>query len=301
MNAVGLHSLSSTRALQTPDPPNKATMRVLNALRIGCVADAIKWLRELTDEVSLAPPWKDYLEARVLLEQGDFVRAKAMAQRAASAALHLGLSNPQHPVLIRLAAAALELEGAALRRQDLPLAAHRVHLAALDLRREHGTSIEQCESALSLGSCAQWTGDAAAAEHWYRLASNLEVADGHHAQQKSHALIRLSGLMTQLSRHEEAITAAKQAQNTLIENLPGDVDTVCAGLHLAQAKISHAATLLTENPDLAKSLLEEVSQALKVTRDDLQGFGPTVNEELVWCDEQIDFTDMLRQTIASMS
>ncbi len=297
MNPVGFHSSSLSRTLQTPDPPNNAAARVLNALRTGRIADAIKWLGELPEDAPLEQVWKKYLEARILLEQCDFPGARGMARQAASAALRLGFSDPQEPTLVRLAAAALELQGTALRRQDLPVEACRIHRTALELRREHGTPAEQCECAMSLGSCAQWSGDVAAAERWYRLASKLQPADANHARQKSCALIRLSALLTQLSRHEEAVNAAENAQNTLVENLPGDIATVCASLHLAHALIGHAEMLLARTSERARPLLDEVLQMLLSTRENLHGFGPVGKEELNWCDEQLDFVDRLRQSL----
>jgi hypothetical protein len=192
------------------------------------------------------------------------------------------------------------LEGVALRHQDMPVEGKRIHLSALALRFEHGTPAEQSESATSLGSCAQWTGDMVDAERWYRLASSLEATDTNEARQKSYAVIRLSTLLTQLGRHEEAVDAAKRAQNILSDHLPGDIATVCAGLHSAQATIGHAESRFTEDPHLARSLLDEVLPILLRTRENLQGFGPAANEALNWCDEQIDFATRLGQAIAPL-
>jgi tetratricopeptide (TPR) repeat protein len=297
MNSIGSYSSGSTRALQTPDPPNNAAARISNALKVGRVADAAKWLDELLVNSPIEHVWKDYLRACIMLEQCDFAGAKLLAQRAASAALRLGVTDPQDPTLLRLSATALELEGIALRRQDQAVEAHRIHLAAFALRREHGTPCEQSESAISLGSCAQWIGDVAAAERWYRIASNLEAADANQARQQSCALIRLSALLTKLSRHEEAVEASRRAHRDLCNHAPGDMLTICASLHLAQCMIGHAESLLVDKADLAKSLLEEASQTLRCARENLQGFGFTVNEELNWCDEQLDFADRLRQSL----
>jgi tetratricopeptide (TPR) repeat protein len=297
MNPIGFYSSGSTRAPQTPDPPNSATARLLNALRIGRVAGVAKWLDELSINSPYEQAWKDYLRARILLEQCDFAGAKALAQRAASGALRMGLVDPPDATPLRLSAAALELEGTALRRQDQAMEAHRIHSAAFALRREHGTDAEQSESAICLGSCAQWLGDIASAERWYRFASNLEAADANQARQQSCALIRLSALLTKLSRHEEAVEAARRAHRVLSDHSPGDILTICASLHLAQCMIGHAEALLVEKADLAKSLLEEASQMLRCTRENLQAFGFTFNEELNWCDQQLDFADRLRQSL----
>jgi|CXWL01.1.fsa_nt_gi tetratricopeptide (TPR) repeat protein len=297
MTPTGFRSSISTRALQAPDPPNEVVGRVLNALRAERIADAVGLIHQLPKDAPLEQAWKDYLEARILIEQGDFVRAKTMAQQAASTSLRLGLSDPENPPALRLAAAALELEGAALRRQDQPVEASRIHLAALALRRDYGIPDEQGESAMSLASCAESTGDLAAAERWYRCAGNFEVADAGQARRKSSALIRLSTLLTKLSRHEEAMEAAQSAQKLMNEYMPGDVATISAGLHTAQATIRHAEKLLGEDSDRVCSLLDNTSILLRTTREDLSGFGLEADRDLAWCDEQFDFVERLRQTI----
>jgi hypothetical protein len=150
---------------------------------------------------------------------------------------------------------------------------------------------------MSLGACAEWTGDWAAAEHWYRSASNLDVAVAERTRKKSYALIRLSHVLTRLSRHEEAVDAARSAQNLLSEQWPGNVETISAGLHTTQAMIGHGEKLLGENPDSARSLLDEISLLLRTAREDLSGFGPAAELELAWCDEQLDFVERLGQAI----
>ena len=297
MTPTGFRSSISTRALQAPDPPNEVVGRVLNALRAERVADAVGLIHQLPKDAPLEQAWKDYLEARILIEQGDFVRAKTMAQQAASTSLRLGLSDPENPPALRLAAAALELEGAALRRQDQPVEASRIHLAALAIRRDYGIPDEQGESAMSLGSCAEWAGDLAAAERWYRCAGNLHVAETDQARKKSSALIRLSSLLTKLSRHEEAIDAARSSQMLLHEYMPGELDTISAGLHTAQAMIRLAENQFVEDADSAYALLLETTRLLQRTREDLSGFGPAADVDLAWCEEQLVFLGMLRQTI----
>lgn len=297
MRPGGCHSSSLTRAWETPDPPNQATLRALNALRAGRFAEAGKWALQIPVGSPFEQAWRFYADVRILLEQGDFASAMAMAQRSASAALLVGLSDPPDVAALRLSAAALELKGAAHRRQDQPVEAGRIHLAALALRREHGTPAEQCESAASLGFCAQWSGDVAAAERWYQAAANFAGESAAGVRQKSWAQIQLSGLLSRLSRHEEAVEAARCAQHVLSEHLPGEMVTIAVGLHLAQAIIAYAETLLGENSDRARSLLADISPMLLTTRENLLAFGPDIQEELAWCDQLLDFTERLRLTL----
>lgn len=290
-------ALNLTRTLLAPAPSNDVAGRALNALRAGRVTDAEKLTHLLPTVAPLDPAWKQYIEARIALEQGEFAAAKEISSKAASLAMRLGLSDPEDRTAIRLSGAAMELAGVALRRQDQPVEAGRLHRAAFALRRDYGTPDEQSESALSLGLCAEWSTDLCAAEHWYRRSLVVDAVEKEQAQRKSSALIRLSTLLSRLSRHDEALDAAGNAAGLLRECCPGDIAAISAGLYVTLATIRRSEDLVAENADAARSYLDETSHRLTPIREDLLAFGQLAHLELAWCDEQAQFVETLRLAI----
>ncbi len=288
---------NSIRALENPDSPGDTIRRVLTLLRTGKHADAVGMISQLGAETPLDRVWKDYLEARLLAEQGNFLSAKKTAQRSASIALSVGPDQANKAATVRVAAAALELEGLCLRRADQPEAARRVHLVAYSLRNEHGTEAEQCESATGVGLCAESLGKNVEAQMWLQRAASVPCTNAATAKKKSFALFRLSTLFTSLSRHEEAVQAAQTAQNTLADFLPDDLSTISAFLQITQARLRQIEKLVSENSERAGCHMDEVFTQLGSTREELSAFGSSADADLAWCDEQLHFLDRLRYAL----
>src|SRR5262245_38867532 len=99
---VGLQAQLARRSLPYPPPPTEAIRRVYGALRADKTADARRYAEQLPRATAFEQAWNAYIHGLILVEEGDRSDAKDMARHAASAALTLGLSQPQNPEALRL-------------------------------------------------------------------------------------------------------------------------------------------------------------------------------------------------------
>jgi len=295
---VGFHSHARARlVVYPPDPPNAIARRVIGALRAERLADAIRYARELPCDTSVEQAWSGYLESRIHLENGDYAAARTAALKSASAALTLAFDDRNDSTRLRLASAALETQGTALRRQDQYGEATRIHRAAFELRRSDGISEEQVDSALSLAACSEWLGDAVGAETWYQAAIGMNLGEADSALLKAWAMIRFSTWLTMKCRHSEAVALADGAQQLLHQFMPGELATTSAGLSAVDALINHAEALHVEAPEDALTLIHKASKLLETMNDELSAFGASAEADLVWCKEKLEFLRRLRQSL----
>lgn len=279
-----------------PDPPDDAIGRILRLALAGRLYD-VKSLRDRIvpgDEIKSI--WLRYADAIIAYSQDSFVQAEELAQECAAQALQVGLVEPKQSGLQRLAASGLELAGGCMRRCERYVEAEHIHKSAFTLRSDFGEPAERMESATSLGLCREWTEDYAGAEHWYSLAASMESTDPRGANRSAWANIRLSMLLTEQSRHDESIFAARAAQRILEMACPGEIPSLVANLHVAQSMIKRVE-LMTGGSE-AKAELAKILEMLAQTQMELLAFGAVAESDLEWCEQQIDFVSRLWETVS---
>lgn len=281
------------RQLVTPALPSQTVARCLSLLKSGRIQEAGSLIASLSGATGQEQAWKSYLQARLYAEQGDFGSAKSLAQRSAGRALQEAIPASA-ALMMSLASAGLELEGLALRRLDQPEKAKRLHVAAYGLRTEVNALAGQCESAASIGLCAQQIGEVEESDRWLTKASQVECADRQTATKKASALVCLAALQLQRSLLSDGIEAARAAQRLLASFLPGELVSASAQLCVTHASLRQGEQLLSEGNPSARTMLDELVGTLESIHDELLAFGPAAHLDVELCAEQLDFARQLR-------
>jgi tetratricopeptide (TPR) repeat protein len=286
-------------------PTAESAVRAVAAMRDGRLADAEKHIAAIEELSAVHRAWKHFLRGRLACARGEFDSAEAPLRQAAAIALASGLS-PQSvgadtaaegvvdAQAVRLAAAAFESIGFALRRQDRPAESYRDHWIALRLREEHGSTDEQWESAVSLGLAADLARDVVRAEKWYRAALTLaERAAEAPAEKCAITWTHLGGLLIHAGRHEEAVAAARSARDLWRAHDAGSLDAARSDVGLAHALIRSGESLCTTDAGHACEFVAEGLSLLAVADESLAAFGPPAACDSARCGELVDFARRL--------
>jgi tetratricopeptide (TPR) repeat protein len=285
-------------------PTAESAVRAVAALRDGRLADAEKHIAAIEELPAVNRAWKHYLRGRLACARGEFDSAETPLRQAAAIALESGLSRQRGAdttaeVVVdapaaRLAAAAFESIGFALRRQDRPAESYRDHWIALHLREEHGSTDEQWESAVSLGLAADFARDAARAEKWYRTALGFgDRATQARTEKLAIAWTHLGGLLTHAGRHEEAVAAARAARDLWRTHDAGSLEAARSDVGLAHALIRWGESLCTTDAAHACEFMGEGLSLLAVADESLAAFGPSAACDSARCGELVDFARRL--------
>jgi len=286
-------------------PTAESAVRAIAALRDGRLADAEKHIAVIEELSAIHRAWKHFLQGRLACARGLFDSAETPLRQAAAISLESGLSRQRGGAdsaeagvvdaqAVRLAAAAFESIGFALRRQDRPAESYRDHWIALRLREEHGSTDEQWESAVSLGLAADLARDAARAEKWYRIALGFgDRATQARAEKLAIAWTHLGGLLIHAGRHEEAVAAARAARDLWRTHDAGSLDAARSDVGLAHALIRWGESLCTNDVAQACEFVGEGLSLLAVANESLAAFGPPAACDSARCGELVDFARRL--------
>jgi len=292
-------------------PKMERALRAVAALRDGRLADAEKHIAAIEESSAIDRAWKRYLEGRLMSARGGFESAEAPLRQAAALAVELGLSLPHdagerngdacegtlNAGAFRLAAAAYEALGLALRRQDRPAEAYSAHLIAGRLREEHGTFEEQWESAISLGLSAELARDAQKSEMWFRKALAIaERTTEKPAEKGAIAWTHLSALLADSARYEEAVAAARAARDLWLKHDSGALEAVRADVHLAHTLIRLCEALVGTGASQAGDAARKAISLLEPAGEALSAFGPRAADDSARCNELVDFAHRLLAT-----
>ncbi|MBU0716713.1 MAG: hypothetical protein KJ749_00560 [Planctomycetes bacterium] len=209
-----------------------------------------------------------------------------------------GEKSPTDSYLARLTSRALDQLGLVYRRWDQPEDAYRWHLQAFLLRSEHGSHEEMWESAMSLGTDADISGWHDNALAWHRRAINAATMASEESESKqATAWTNLATSLSRISRHDEAVEAARTARNCWHRHDLGAVTAAKADARLGSVLLKQAEALHETAPNRARAALEEAAGLLNYTADALEAFGPQNTPDIRWCREQIDFAERLGRSI----
>ena len=291
---------STTRPTGHVRPTNERAVLAMKEIHESRWSDAQKHIAAVPESPLGEYAWKMYLAGLLAGERNDFPKSETALLAAASAAFVVGFSNEKTIAsdVLRLGAQALEKLGYAHRRQERLADAYHAHLAAYRLREEHGSLDERWESAMSLavdGTVARRDDEA---QRWGRLAidlavNTLEQPDAKQAQ----AWGRLAYALISLSRHAEAVVAAKNAREFWRKHDRSAVTAARADVDLAGALMKHAESVYESDCAQAKSLLSEALAFLATAADELPPFGPEASADVRRCTEQADFARRLLDSL----
>lgn len=290
----------TTASLIAPrvQPTHERAIRALKALDEARFLDARKNAEALSDEPISERAWKLLLLGRAHLEVGQLADAETHLEQAAGIALEWSCQCADTGGVIvdalRLAGEAFEHLGRALRRGEKMAKALRAHQAAYQLRREHGSSLEQWESADSLATDHAIHRDYAPAQSWCDTAIEHARAAGFECHVKS--LHFQANLFLLLDDPTSAVAAARSAGELWRTHQPGSVGRFLADRHVGVCLLRCAESQMGES-EVALKNLDQATNLLTATQRELTAFGTQYNDEAGSCAELLDFARRLKSSI----
>lgn len=281
-------------------PTHERAIRAVKALDEARPLDARKNAEALPDEPISERAWKILLLGRTHLELGELHDAQMQLERAAGLALQWSCQDADTGGVVidalRLAGEAFEHLGRALRRSEKMAKALRAHETAYQLRREHGSPLEQWESADSLATDHAINRDYAPAKSWCEKAIELARAAGFECHVKS--LHVQANLFLLLDDPESAVDAARSTGELWRTHRPGSVERFLADRQLGICLLRHAETQMGEAHSAVVSL-DEATVLLTATQRELSAFGTEYNDDAKSCAELLDLARRLRSSVQS--
>ena len=297
--ATSAGSQQTTRPTGHMRPTNDRAVLALKAIHESRWSDAQKHIAAVPETPLGEYAWKMYLAGLLAGERNEFPKSETALLAAASAAFVVGFADEKSIAAdeLRLAAQALEKLGTALRRQER-LDAYHAHLAAYRLRVEHGSFDEQWETAMSLAVDCTVARRDDEAQRWCRVAIDLAVETSQQpAVKQAQSWGRLATALTSLSRHEEAVAAARTARDLWRKHDRSVVTAARADVDLAGALMKYAESVYESDAAQARRLLNEALAFLTTAADELPPFGVEAAADVRRCTEQTDFARRLLDSL----
>lgn len=277
-------------------PTHERALRAFKALDEGRIADALTNAEAIADGSLADSAWKCYLIGRVQLEQGELESARKSLERSAALALQLAKETPDSAGdAMRLAGESFEQLGRAHRRGEQIEQARRAHEAAYGLRCEHGSAIEQWESAESSALDYLLAVNHSRAEEWCdRALTHAELAGGA-CSAKSRGLLAVVLLKQQ--RFADAVKEARTAVQCWRQVASGDRRAFLAQKQLGVCLLRQAESLFEGESTGAVEILSEGIELLDSTHRELSAFGDDSVDDARECGDLLDFSRRLRASL----
>ncbi len=285
-------------------PAHERAIRALKALQEGRWSDARHNAAAMPDEPIGELAWKTYLHGRVYLALNELQDAEVELERAAGLAMEWAspsectgrqAASGTPTDGFRLSGEALEQLGRVFRRGERGERAIRAHLAAYRLRGEHGSALEQWESAEGLAVDHSLRGELDEAKTWYDRAIGHASFAGFECQAKS--LCGLSAIHLALGDGPAATMAARAACGLWRTQAGGSVGRFLAEKQLGLCLLRQAEALSEVDPPRARDFLVEAIAVLAVAHRELAAFGTEVSDEAQACAELLDFSERLNRSL----
>jgi tetratricopeptide (TPR) repeat protein len=291
-------------------PTHERAIRALKALDEGRWLDARKNADALPDAPIAELAWKTHLHGRVHLALNELQAAETALERAAALAMEWGGvsgSTGQRTAVgtraldgtsgeaARLAAEALEHLGRGLRRGEHGRRAIRAHWAAYELRREHGSTLEQWESAHSLAIDHALGGELVESKCWYERAIDHAQSADFECHAKS--LIGLASIHLALGDPLAATRTARTACDVWRRNAAGSAERFLTEKQLGLCTLRQAEAAFEADPRQAGSLLVEAAAILNAAQQELVAFGAETSGQARECAELLDFVRRLQDSL----
>jgi tetratricopeptide (TPR) repeat protein len=275
------------------------------------------------DAMAMNAPWRRILAGRLAVVDGDIREAEGLLRSAVSLCgmstnprqaacpateeINLDQTTSNSPSGSRGAAARLEAVawhelGVIHRRQDRTLEAIECHRRAHRLRAQHGSGIEQWESACELGLDELVTGRFRDAADRFRDAMKQadQLAEGRDmllAITWSH----LCEVSSSESSFDEAIHAARQSRRHWYMHDPASPAVPCADWKLARVLLSSCESMV-DSPDCESAArMDEAVALLESACESLAAFGGESAADAQTCADQLEFAVRLRAMLAGSS
>lgn len=285
-------------------PTHERAVRAIKALDEGRWLDARKNADAMPDAPVAELAWKRYLHGRVHLALNELKSAEVALERAAALAMEWGgvsASSGRQPGgdnladALRLSADALEHLGRVHRRGERGDRAIRAHQSAYALRREHGSPLEQWESADSLAIDYALSGNLVESKSWYERAVVHAGSAGVECQTKS--LGGLAGTHLALGDFPAATQTAHAACDLWRKHASSSPRRFPAERQLGHCILRQAESCFEADPTRAGELLSEAVAVLTTAHQELVAFGGEATEEAQSCGELLDFARRLRDSL----
>jgi tetratricopeptide (TPR) repeat protein len=282
-----------------PQPAHERAQRALKALDEDRLPDARMNTQAIAEDADADRAWKRHLEGLIAFREGELSAAVTLLERAAAVALQCAVRSADGDSdMVRLAARSLLQVGCAQRRRERLTEAIRAHQAAHRLGAECGTTEDRWRNEMEIGLDDHLLGRLDRAADWFRRAieSAKGAADAPHARQ-ARAWARLCAALSALARLDESLDAARQARDAWLAHDPGCLERFRAEAHVAAALLALAQERL-DTPPQARTLIDEAVDLLSRARAELAAFGDDTRDEVLSCDERLDFA---RRLLAALS
>ena len=136
------------------------------------------------------------------------------------------------------------------------------------------------------------------AQHWCRVAIDLAVKTIEEPTRKqAQSWGRLATTLTSLSRHEEAVAAARTARDLWRKHDRSVVTAARADVDLAGVLMKYAESVYESDAAQARTLLNEALAFLTTAADELPPFGVEAAADVRRCTEQTDFARRLLDSL----
>jgi len=285
-----------TPASSRVQPTHERAVRAVKALDEGRITDARTNAEAIGDSPTSDLAWKTYLLGCVQFEQGELKQAQETLEKAAALAVRLAEEIPSAlGDAMRLSAQALEQLGRVFRRGERIDEALRAHRAAYQLRREHGSALEQWESSESVSLDHVVASGDPSARTWCERAIEHAHDAGVEYEARSRGL--LVNILLRLQRFEEAVIEARTTAELWRAHDPGDRRCFVARRQTGVCLLRHAERCFEGDALGAGPILDEAIQLLEGTRDELRAFGEDSLDEARECDDLLDLAGRLRASL----
>ena len=284
-------------------PANERATRALKALDEGRWSDARMNADALPEAPVVELAWKTYLLGRVHLALHELKDAEVALERAAGLAWATecappGESSDLKRDAMRLSAEALEHLGRVFRRGERGDRAIRAHAAAYELRREHGSAMEQWESAESLALDHSLCGELQQAKSWYDRAIGHARSAGVECQAKS--LSGLSAVQLALGDPAAATESARSACEVWRTRAGGSLERFLAEKQLGYCILRQGEALFERDPSRAGEHFVEAIAVLIRAHRELLAFDAPASDDARGCAELLDFARRLRGALSPL-
>lgn len=280
-------------------PQDGRARRAVKAIDEKRFDDAAKHISAIPDDSIVTQAWKSYLSGCLAWAQHDICAAEVSLTNCVqtlSSKTPNGRDSTGHDVM-RLIAAAHELYGSVLRRQDRPEESLKHHQKAYQLRQDFGSPEERFESATSMGITHRILRQQNEARSWFeRSKQHAEsCATGHRALVAS----ALSNLATvyEATQPQDALNAAIEAQAIWYDYDPTSSEALLADVAVGNRLLGLGQSLLESIDPHAGTTLAEAVHTLTKCQIALNACGPAQHETALLVAERLDFAKRLASSL----
>ncbi len=280
------------------EPPGERGVSAAAALVKGRLADAGKYVQAMSEIGALERAWKLAMAGRLAVARAEWGEAESSFLQAFALAHVACGDSPDSADGERLCSHMLSRVGWIHRRREHAAQALRFHKAAYDLAERSGSFEDLWEVATELGFDAEVVGDYAKSREWHlRALGFAEQCEVEPVRRQAAACTNLSQMLLREGATADAAAAASRALDLWRKFDTGAIAVSKAEHRLGVCWLRHAETLLGEQPEAARGVLDDATRCLAAAHEALLAFGPDGAVDAESCTETIDFAARLRMSL----